>query len=473
MIVAKHVGYYIVKNDDYIRDDFRLTEILILGGTVVTMDQKRKIIKNGAVAIKDNIIEEVGKADDLTKRYHPDRTVEAEGRLVLPGFVNVHHHTQSSTTKMRGIQMETPGGLYGRSMPIKEFTPPQDRYYLGMAAIMADVRMGVTTDADQDFGETNIARAMNDIGIRSVVAEYIYSVDFQETREKGYKVFAPELEDKTLKAGLDLIDEWDGAANGRITCDLAPHAPDTCTPELLGKVREEANKRGKMITTHLAQVISEMREVKSQYGVTPFQYLLDNDILGHDCYVAHCIYHTDQDIRILADTDTKVCHCALGMSLGGRTAPLIPWLEAGITVGLGLDDRPDMIRNIQATMTVAAYRKAMLGQGYRPKAYKLLELATIEGAKVLGKEREIGSLEKGKKADITIVDMRKPHLQPSLDPIADLVYFANGNDVETVVIDGKVIVMEGKILTVDVREMLLNAQKAGERAWQDFYDKSL
>ncbi len=450
--------------------DLKVTEILILGGTVITMDKNRKIINNGAVAIRDNIINEVGKAEDIKKKYHPDRTIEAEGRLVIPGFVNVHHHTQSSTTKMRGIQMETSGGLYGRSMPIKEFTPPQDRYYLGMAAIMADVRMGVTTDADQDFGETNIARAMNDIGIRAVVSEYLYSVDFQETKEKGYKVFAPEMEDKTLRAGLKLIDEWDGAADGRITCDLAPHATDTCSPELLGKVREEANKRGKMITTHLAQGMAEIREIKSQYGVTPFQYLLDNDVLGSDCYVAHCIYHTGQDIQILADTDTKVCHCALGMSLGGRTAPLVPWLEAGITVGLGLDDRPDMIRYMQATMTVAAYRRTMLGQGYRPKAQKLLELATIEGAKVLGKEGEIGSLEKGKKADVTMVDMRKPHLLPSIDPVADLVYFANGNDVETVIIDGKVIVEDGKILTVSEHEMLQNAQEAGQRAWNNFYN---
>jgi len=279
------------------------------------------------------------------------------------------------------------------------------------------------------------------------------------------------MEDKSLSKGLKLIDEWDGKADGRITCDLAPHAPDTCTPELLARVREEADKRGKRITTHLAQVLEEIREIRSMYGVTPFQYLNDSGILGSDCYVAHCIYHRDQDIKLLAETDTKVCHCALGMSFRGNTAPLIPWLEAGITVGLGLDDRPDMIRYMQATRAIAAYRSTMLGQGYPPKAQQLLELATIGGAKVLGMDEKIGSLEQGKKADVTIVDMRKPHLQPSLDPVADLVFFANGNDVETVIVDGRIIVEKGKILTVDVDDILSKAQKAGERAWNKFYEK--
>lgn len=446
-----------------------MEEILITGGYVVTMNNDRKIFKNGAVAIKGNRIVEVGKAEDLNRKYNADRKIDAEGRLVIPGFVNVHHHTQSSTTKMRGIQLETPGGLYSRSMPIKVNTPDEDRYYLGMAAILADIRMGITTDVDQDFGEANIARAMQDVGIRAVVSEYLYSVDLLETKEKGYKVFAPDVEERILRTGLKLIDDWDGKADGRIHCDLAPHAPDSCTPELLAKVREEADKRGKRITTHLAQSMSEVREIKSGYGVTPFKYLEDNGILGPDCYAAHCTYHTPQDIQILAETDTRVCHCTLGMSLGGGSAPLIPWIEAGITVGLGIDDRPDMIRCMQTTMTVAAYRSTMLGQGYRPKAQKLLELATIEGAKVVGLENEVGSLEPGKKADVTIVDMRKGHLLPSLDPVADLVYFANGNDVETVIVDGNVVVEGGKILTVDVPEILHKAQAAGERAWYGFY----
>ena len=450
-----------------------MDEILITGGTVVTMDKGRRRVKDGAVAVKGDKIVAVGKAADLEKGYNKaDRVIQAKGRLIIPGFVNVHHHTQSSTVKMRGIQLETPGGLYDRSMPIKEHLPDSDRYYLGMAAILADVRMGVTIDVDQDFGESNIIRAMGDVGIRGICSEYIYSVDFQETRRKGYKVAAPEIGEKTLQKGLKLIDDWDGKYDGRITCDLSPHAPDTCSPEILQKTREKADDRGKRITTHLAQGMEEMREIKSQYNVTPFEHLRNNKILGPDSYVAHCIYHTGEDIQILAKTDTKVCHCALGMSQRGGTAPLIPWLDNGITVGLGLDDRPDMIRYMQATLSVAGYRKAFLGQGRIPTSQELLELATIKGAKVVGMEDKIGSLEIGKKADITIIDMRKPHLQPSLDPVADLVYFANGNDVETVIVDGKVVVENGKILTVNVYDVLEKAQQAGEKAWNTFYGKS-
>jgi cytosine/adenosine deaminase-related metal-dependent hydrolase len=153
----------------------------------------------------------------------------------------------------------------------------------------------------------------------------------------------------------------------------------------------------------------------------------------------------------------------------GETAPLIPWLEAGITVGIGLDDNPDMIRFMQAAGIMAAYRSTWLGQGHRPRAQKLLELATIEAAKVVGLENEIGSLEVGKKADITIIDMRKPHLNPSMDPVMDLIYFGNGNDIETVIVDGQVVVETGQILTVDMYDVLKNAQSAGERAWNKFH----
>lgn len=448
-----------------------MVDLLISNGIVITMNQEREIINNGSIVVEDNKIIDVGKTETIDKSYKAEKKIDAKGRLVLPGFINVHHHTQTSTTRCRGISMETPGGLYSRMMPIKENLPDEDRYNLGMAALMADVRMGVTTDADQDFGEANIARAVEDIGIRGRLSQYCRSVDFQETKEKGHKVFHEEIEEKTLKESLKFIDEWDGKAGGRITCDIAVHATDTSTPELLGKVREAAINTDKRITIHLAQSVNEIREIRDRYGVTPYQYLLDNEILGPDCYAAHCIYHTGSDVRILADTDTKVCHCAWGMHMGGGTAPLIPWLEAGITVGIGLDDRPDMIRYMQHTMGVAAYRSRWLGQGYRPKAQQVLELATIQGAKVLGMENEIGSLEKGKKADITIVDMRKGHLTPMLDPVANLVYFANGNDVENVIIDGKIIVEKERIVTINPLEILIKTQEAGERAWSKFYSE--
>lgn len=448
-----------------------MVNLLISNGIIVTMNKEREIINNGSLVIEDNKIIDVGKTESIDKSYQAEKKIDAKGRVVLPGFINVHHHTQTNTTRCRGIAMETPGGLYSRMMPIKENTPDEDRYYLGMAALLADVRMGITTDADQDFGEANIARAVKDLGIRGRLSQYCRSVDFQETKEKGYKVFHDEIENKTLNESLKFIDEWDGKADGRISCDLAPHATDTCTPELYAKVREEANKRGKMITTHLAQSVNEIREIKDRYGRTPYEYLLDNDVLGPDCYAAHCIYHTGQDISILAETDTKVCHCAWGMHMGGGTAPLIPWLEAGITVGIGLDDRPDMIRFMQHTMGVAAYRKRWLGQGYRPKAQQVLELATIEGAKVLGMDNEIGSLEPNKLADITIVDMRKGHLTPMLDPVANLVYFANGNDVENVIIDGKIVVENEQVVTIDPLKILPKTQEAGERAWKKFYEE--
>ena len=447
-----------------------MVDILISGGTVVTLDKERRIIKDGSVAVDGNKITEVGEDQVLRKKYKADKVIEAKGRLVLPGFINAHTHCQTSVISLRGHGVETPAGLYQRTMPIKEFVSDKERYYIGIAGCLADLRFGVTCIADVDFGETSIAKVVNDTGMRGTLSEYIFSLDYQKTKERGY-TFDPEKEKTSLERSLRFIEDWDGKANGRITCTLGPHAPDACTPELLAKVREEADKRGKKINIHLAQSQEEVDEVKSRYGKTPTEYLRDNGILGPDCFAAHCVYISEKDIKILSETRTGICHCPLGFARGGTAAPLVPWLEAGCIVGLGTDGHPDMIQKMQVAQIAASFRMAISGQGYMPKANKVLELATIDAAKVLGLEKEIGSLESGKKADVILVDMRKPHLTPSVDPIADLVYFANGNDVETVIIDGKVVMENRMIKTVDEQEMLRHAQKAGERAWERFHEK--
>jgi 5-methylthioadenosine/S-adenosylhomocysteine deaminase len=446
-----------------------MVDILVSGGTVVTLDKERRIIKNGSIAIEGNSIVEVGKAETLKKKYSAERTIEAGGRVVLPGFVNTHTHCEGQASKLRGLGLESPrGGLYELTMPIREFVPDDDRHYIAMDGCLQDLRFGITCLADVDYGEASIAKAVEDTGMRGVLSEYIYSVDFQRTRFEGY-TYAPEMEEKTLRRALKFIDDWDGKADGRITATPGPHAPDTCTPELLAKVREEADKRGKMIQIHLAQGQGEVAEVKSRHDKTPVEYLRDTGILGPDCYAAHCVYVTDEDIKILAETETKICHCAMGFARGGVAAPLVPWLEAGCTVGLGTDGRPDMLEFMRVTQIAAAFRKSIFDQGYRPNAQRVLELATINAAKVLGMEKEIGSLEQGKKADVILVDMRKPHLVPSVDPVANLVYYANGNDVETVIIDGRVVVEDRTIKTVDEQEMLRHAQRAAVRNWERFY----
>jgi len=237
----------------------------------------------------------------------------------------------------------------------------------------------------------------------------------------------------------------------------------------LRKVRDAADKYEKGITIHLGQSLTELKRIRDLYGKSPFQHLRDIGLLGADVIAAHCYHITDNDIKILKDTDTKISHNPGINSKRGWAAPLLDFLNRGITVGLGTDNfYGDMVENMKLAIVSARIKE---GQGTQPTPMRVLELATIGGARALGLEQEIGSLEAGKKADIILVDLRKPHLMPIIDPVANLIHSGNGNDVETVIIDGQLVEHNGVIQTVDEESILVEAQKAADRIWQKFYDE--
>ncbi len=354
-------------------------------------------------------------------------------------------------------------------MTIREHVPEDERYYLAMGGCLSDVRFGTTTIADWDFGEEAVARAIQDLGLRALISEYVYGIDFHKTRDAGKHVFSAEEADRTLKLGLDLVDDWHGEADGKIKCSLGPHAPDTCPPDFLAKIRDEADKRDLRINTHLAQSDEELKYVKELYNKTPVEYLQDERILGSKTSVAHCTRITDEGIKILAKTNTSISVCPRIYARRGESTALMKFLRAGCTVGLGTDGGPDMIRYMETAIVSSAFRNTFLGEEKAPNAQRVLELATIDAAKTIGMQHEIGSLEPGKKADIVIVDMKSPHLVPNVDPVANIVYYGSGSDVKTVIIDGKIVMKDRIIKTVDEREVLEKNQTAAEKIWERYY----
>ena len=318
-----------------------------------------------------------------------------------------------------------------------------------------------------------VARAVKDLGLRGLLSEYTYGIDFHKTRDAGHHVFSRDEEERTLALALKFVDEWHGKAEGRIKCSLGPHAPDTCPPEFLSKIREEAERRGLMINVHLAQGDDEVRYVMEQRGKTPTEYLRDEGILGERTFVAHCTRIDDDGIGILAETKTKIAICPHNYAKQGGTTAMMKFIEAGCPVGLGTDGAPDMIRFMEAARMAVAFRNKLFGEAYQiPSAQRVLELATIDAAKVIGMENEVGSLEVGKKADIIIVDMKRPHLTPNVDPVANMVYYGNGNDVKTVVIDGIIVMEDWEIKTIDEEKALERTQLAAEETWTRFYPHS-
>jgi 5-methylthioadenosine/S-adenosylhomocysteine deaminase len=237
----------------------------------------------------------------------------------------------------------------------------------------------------------------------------------------------------------------------------------------LARVRDEAEKRGLRINTHLAQSDEELKYVKEMYATTPVKYLQEANILGPETFVTHCTHITDEGIKILSETRTNICVCPRDYARRGGSTALMKFLEGGCTVGLGTDGQTDMIRSMEGAIMGAAFRQTFLGEGYAPSAQKVLELATIEAAKVVGMENEIGSLEAGKKADVLLVDMKRPHMVPNVDPVSNLVYYGNGNDIKTVIIDGKVVMEDWTVRTVNESEMLERGQQAAKNVWSRYY----
>lgn len=445
-----------------------MADLLILNGIIVTMDKNRKILKNGAVAIKEDRIIAVGKSEDLKNKYSTETTIDARHKLVLPGLINLHSHID--LTLCRGTcEDKAEASLFEIMMPIMELATREDLYWLAKLGCLELLRFGSTLITENSEDASTSARIFDEVGVRGVVSDLMNDVDIEALRTSRKFEYVPERGERGLKQNINLIEDWDGKANGRIQCIFGPQSADFCSEELLRKVRDAADKYGKGITIHLGQSLTELKRIRDLYGKSPFQHLRDIGLLGEDVIAAHCYHITDSDIRILKDTDTKVSHNPGINSKRGWAAPLLKFIEQGITVGLGTDNfYGDMVENMKLAIISSRIRDQI---GTEPKPMKVLEMATIEGAKALGMEKEIGSLEAGKKADLIIVDMRKPHLMPIVDPVANLVHSGNGNDVESVIIDGQLVEQNGVIQTVDEENILVQAQKAADRIWQKFINE--
>ncbi len=443
---------------------------------VVTMDAGRRIIRGGAVALDGTKIVDVGKSVDLERKYSAETVIDAKDKVVLPGFVNVHTHAGSAIN--RGVCDDLPNVLHTIFLPLNAQQTKEDHQRIARAGLLDDIRFGSTCVGD----DLALAGDIEKTGLRAVLNLSTRDADvssYDFAHHLRY-VYEPEIGEKLLKEGLDAMKIWDGAGNGRITCTFGPHAPDYCSKELLERVRDLANKHRKRVTIHLAQNPQEVHQVQSLYSKTPVQFLKDIGFLGPDVYAAHCTYVTLDDIEILKETDTKICHSPMNQArLHGCSAPVLKWIDDGITVGVCTNGAGsgDMLEVGRAALTLQrvragqSYAHYLIRGGPPPKPMKILEMMTIDAARVLGLEKEIGSLEVGKKADVILLDIKKPHLTPMIDPIGSIIHYAFGSDVDTSIIDGKIVMENTMIRNVNEQEVLEQAQEAGERTYAKFQEK--
>jgi 5-methylthioadenosine/S-adenosylhomocysteine deaminase len=437
---------------------------ILVGCGVITVDEARTVHPRAAIAIDGDRIAAIGPEGDLRQRYPDAEQIDAAGRVAFPGFVNLHTHTV--LTILRGRSEDLGGAsLYGQMYPMKQLLTSDDRYALGMLGCLEALRGGTTCLVENYEGATDVVPAIEQLGLRAVVSEIVNDAVMVEIRRGRYE-FSTAQAERQLQASLDLVERWHGAQQGRISCQLSAHAPDTCSRGLLEQLRDLAAARDLGLHVHLAQTAEEVAQVEQREGMRSAEFLASAGFLGPRTVAAHCIHLQPHEVQLVGRSRTNVAHNAVINAKRGKAAPVMALQAAGATIGLGSDNMwEDMVEVARTALMVNRVREA---NGTRPSSHDVLEWLTIGGARALGLDDEIGSLEAGKKADIVLVDVRKPHLAPLFDPVASFIHAGLSSDVDMVFVDGRLVVRDGVVLTADTQEVIRNAQRQAGEFWQRF-----
>ncbi len=434
---------------------------------IVTMDAERRILHDGAVVVRGDRICAIGDTKEMLCS-NPDITDvrDCTNKVIFPGFINIHTHATLSIIRGVAEDMGT-APAYTRSVPQGDLLSEYESSVMAALGAAEALRFGSTLIADNYTYSAKNAEVFSSLGMRAVVSERIHDIEFYGL-PRGIYERNEKLGDKLLQKNIDLIEAWDGKDNGRIHCVLGPHAPDTCTPEYLRCVADLASQRHVGLATHLSQSRSELNNINKLYHMTSARYLYENGILTSSLVAAHAIFVTEDDIALIAKSGTSIAHAAEGNAKGGMVAPLMKLKAAGVNVGIATDNgSADMIEVMRTALCSA---RVLTDSCTSPQPMEILEMATINGAKALGMENEIGSVEVGKKADLVIVDYSRPHMIPCINAVGNLIHTGLGSDVDTVMVDGNILVDNGRMLTVDLPSLLKEAQAVAKRKWYEVND---
>ena len=429
-------------------------DIVVTGGTVLTMAGPN--IDHGAVAIDGGKIVAVGKAADITAKYSGKSTIRTTG-AILPGFVNAHTHVPM--TLFRGIadDLDLMDWLQHYIFPTEAKNVTADFVTWGTRLAAAEmIESGTTTFADMYYFESDIARETKKAGLRGVLGETV--IDFPVPDNKTW----PEAMAYVRKYAK----EWKG--DPMITPAIAPHAPYTVSREHLIEVRKLATELGIPILIHVSETKNELADVaKKADGMTPGQYLDSIGFLGKDVVAAHGVWLTADEIKTFAQRGTGVAHCPESNSmLASGIAPIVDMRKGGMNVGLGTDGPAGSNNNLDMVEEAASAARLQKIGRMDPKALTardVLEMATIGGARVLGLGDKIGTLETGKRADVIVIDLSQPKSQPVYAVESAIVYAASGSSVTATICDGKILMKDRHVRTVDVAAAIAKAKEYRDR----------
>jgi len=420
--------------------------VLVAGGTVVALDKDNRVIENGAVLVLGDRITDVGTVAELQKNFR-GTVVDASGCIVMPGLVNAHTHLPMSL--FRGLADDLPlmVWLNEHMFPAEAAHIRPETVYLGTLLSCAEMLLsGTTCCCDGYFHEESVAKAMAEAGMRGILGQGV--IDFP----------APGVSDPTrnVDEAVRFVKSIKGKYD-RIEPSIFCHSPYTCSAETLIKAKQAAREHGVLFQIHVAETDGEHEQSIEKTGLSPVAYLESLSVLDDRTLLVHAVAVDEQDLAIIKQSGASVAHAPeSNMKLASGVSPVPDMLAMGIPVGLGTDGSAsnndlDLFGEMS---TAAKLHKVIRKDPTALNAETVLRMATIGGVKALGLGRITGSLESGKKADLIVVNMRKPHLVPMYCPISHLVYSVRGSDVRDVMVDGRMVVADGKLLTMDVERLM-------------------
>ena len=432
----------------------RQVALLITGGIVVTVDGARHIYTPGAIAIDGTDIQAVGPAADIGARFRGRTVIDASGSVVLPGLINTHTHAPMVIYRGLADDLGLQDWLTKYIFPAEAKTVSREMVRVGtQLAAVEMIQSGTTTYADMYYFEDEIARATRAVGLRGVLGQTL--IDFPVADAKSF--------DEGLAHAEAFLKEF--AADPLIVPAVAPHAPYTVNQDHLKAAHALSARYQAPYIIHVAETEKEVKESEAAHRLSPVAYLDSLGVLDSHTLAAHVVWVTPGEIDILKSRHVSVSHNPeSNMKLASGIAPVPALMTAGVTVGLGTDGAASNndLDMFEAMRFAALLHKVHTADPQSVPAPMALEMATIDGARALGLDKQIGSLEPGKKADVIVVSMKGARQTPMYDPVSHLVYVSHGDDVETTIVNGKVLMRDRKMLTIDEVSVIAAANKLSQ-----------
>lgn len=420
------------------------SETILIKNTTIIANE----IKKGSILLEDDRISSI---EENLSTKDADTVIDGEGKVLIPGLVNTHTHLSMSLLRGLADDLVLETWLNDYIWPTEANLDGKLCYVGAKLACAEMIKSGTTTFNDMYFYMDHVAQAVDESGIRGNITHGMLDQGDEEKRRAEYK------------ESLRIIDKCHNTADGRIKVSLGPHAPYTCSTELLSWVRKKASQLGVRIHIHVSETEFEVKNIIDTYDARPFEYLDNINFLDQDVLAAHTVWPSNNEMDIIKERGVNISHNPVSnMKLASGISPVAKMLDKGINVSLGTDgaasnNNMDMLEE----MKIAA-----LGQKVNTfdptvlKADDVFKMATIGGATALGLSDELGTIEVSKKADLILVNMKAPHLAPYRHPISHLVYAANGGDVDTVICNGQILMKGRELLTLDEKAVLEEAEEA-------------